>query len=149
VIHGPDFFVKRAAGSYLLDLTVVGFPPLKVLITLGADGTFSSEDTTDYGVFAPVGGPSFESHNRGAWQCTGRHEVTFNSVGFSYAADGSLVGVGRLWGKLKFGNGMTAFSSAGQHDFFLQGQDPLDPDSVPDDVIPWTATGRRIPAFLK
>jgi len=143
---GDDMFARRAAGSYLMDLTAEGFPPLKVLVTLGADGTFSSEDTSDKGLLSGVPGPASESDNRGSWRRSGRYEVTFTAIGFSYDADGVLVGVGRLSGTLKFSKCFRTLNAAGQHDVFFQGQDPLDPDSVPDLSIPWTAKARRIPA---
>jgi hypothetical protein len=141
-----DAFAQRVAGSYLMDLTAEGFPPLKVLVTLGADGTFSSEDTSDKGLLSGAGGPASESDNRGAWRRSGRYEVTFTAIGFSYGPDGALVGVGRLSGTLKFSKCFRTFSAKGQHDVFFQGQDPLDPASEPDIPILWTATARRIPA---
>jgi len=142
---GDDMFARRAAGSYLMDLTAMGME-LKVLVTLGADGTFSSEDTSDKGLLSGAGGPASESDNRGSWRRSGRYEVTFTAIGFSYGPDGPLVGVGRLWGTLRFSKNFRTCSAQGQHDVFLPGQDPLDPDSVPIVSIPWTGTARRIPA---
>ena len=142
---GNEAFARRVAGSYLMDLAAMGMN-LKVLVTLGADGTFSSEDTSDKGLLSGAGGPAFESDNRGAWRRSGRYEVTFNAIGFSYGADGSLVGVGRLSGKLKSSKCFGTLSAEGQHDVFLGDQDPLDPDAEPSLSIPWTATARRIPA---
>ena len=151
VAGGPacnDAFARRVAGSYLMDLTVEGFGALKVLVTLGADCTVSSEDTSDYGVFSAFGGPSFESDNRGAWKRSGWRKVTFNAIGFSYDSDGGLIGINRLSATMSFERGFATFSCEGVHDFFGPADDPLDPDTEPLELIPWTATGQRIPASV-
>jgi hypothetical protein len=148
-------FAEHAAGSYLMVLTVEipDGPPAQImaLATLGADGTFSSEDQTDYGLMSPVG-PAFESDNRGAWKRCGRRSVVVNSIGFTFgpADTPSLpAGTGRNYGRMHFNRGFTEFRARGVHDVFFPGQDPLDPDEEPAGSFPWTATGRRIPAVLK
>jgi hypothetical protein len=140
-------FAKRVAGSYLMNVTVEGFPPLMVLATLGADGTTNSNDVTDYGVVA--GG--YESDNRGTWRRSGWREVTFNSIGFVFGPDGAFIGFGRLRGTTTFEKGFAAFSAVGVHEYFFDpGQDPLDPAAVPSlPPLQWTATGRLIPPSVE
>jgi hypothetical protein len=142
-----DAFAKRVAGSYLVVVTVTVPPGLEITIpllaTLGADGTISSEDASDYG----AGAPGFESDNRGAWRRSGRREVTFHSVGFSFDEFGVLSGSGRLHGTMRFNRSFSGFEGEGEHDFFGPMEDPLAP-TEPYPSLAWTATARRIPASL-
>jgi hypothetical protein len=147
-------FARLVAGSYLMETTLEGEPPdpsgvtLLALVKVGADGTMTSEDQSDYGAFHPPA-PAFESNNRGAWRRTGRREVTFNAIGLSYGPDGLPAGTGRLYGTLRFNRSFSGFQGEGVHELFLPGQDPLDPDSVPMASLPWSTNGRRIPAILR
>ena len=151
---GHKRFAEQVAGSYLMVLTVEipGGPPMEImaLTTMGADGTFNSEDQSDYGLMSPVG-PSFESDNRGAWERSGTRTVVFNTIGFTFgpAETPSMpAGTGRNYGQLTFNRDFTEVRGEGVHDVFFLGQDPLDPAQVPAGSFPWTATGRRIPARM-
>jgi hypothetical protein len=139
-------FAERVAGSYLEDLTVEGVPfPLKAMNTLGADGTFSSEDVFAFGLHS--GG--FNSDHRGTWRRSGRREVTFNSVAFLFDSNGMLTGLARLHGTMRFERGFAAFSAEGVNEIFGVGDDPLDPEAVPFLSFPFTATGRLIPPTVE
>jgi len=143
-------FADKVAGSYLVTVTVPALEiTIPLLMTLGADGTLSSEDASDYGVgrLADPEAPAFESDNRGGWRRSGWREVTFTSIGFSFDEFGVLTGYGRLHGTMRFNRSFSGFEAAGEHDFFGPTEDPLAP-TEPYPSLAWTARARRIPASL-
>lgn len=140
-------FARRAAGSYLMDVDFQGLR-LMALVTFGADGNFSFEDTTDYGAFSPPS-PAFESDQRGAWKRSGRKQVSFLSIGFSYDDSGGLSGWSRHRATVEFDRNFESFRlvNAWVDIFADPAADPLHDDPLLS--LPFTATARRIPAVLE
>jgi hypothetical protein len=151
VAGGPgrtDAFAQRVAGSYLLETDFVGIP-LTSLTTVSSDGTFSTEDTSDYGALGPDF-PRFQSDQRGSWKRSGRREVIFLSIGFDFDADGQPISILRLRGLMRFDRGFGGYRVVDGlvEVFFDTTVDPLDPANTPDLTLPWSGAARRIPAGL-
>jgi hypothetical protein len=143
-----DAFAKRVAGAYLLTADFVGFP-LSSLTTFSADGTYSGEDTSDYGALGPDF-PRFQSDQRGSWKRSGGREVTMLSLGFDFGPGGQLVSILRLRGRALFDPDFDGYQVVDGlvEVFFDLSVDPLDPANIPGLTLPWTGTARRIPASL-
>jgi hypothetical protein len=78
-----DTFGERIAASYLVDFSerTPGGPLAgKAIVTFGADGTFASEETLDFGADHP---PRFKSGKRGTWTQTGPRELTLTFLAFA------------------------------------------------------------------
>jgi hypothetical protein len=143
-----DAFARRAAGAFLLETDFVGIS-LRSLTTLSSDGTFSSEDTSDYGALGPDF-PRFQSDQRGSWKRSGRRDARFLSIGFDFDADGQPISILRLRGLMQFDRGFGGYRVVDGlvEVFFDPTVDPLDPANTPDLTLPWTGAARRIPARL-
>lgn len=84
---------------------------------------------------------------QGAWKKTGRREAVATTLDFSFNADGSLANIARVNIDVTFsGRGCADIEGAFTVSFYAPGVDPLDPDSVPENVVSDTFTGRRVQA---
>lgn len=84
---------------------------------------------------------------QGAWKKTGRREAVGTTLDFSFNADGSLANIARVNIDATFsGRGCADVEGALTVSFYAPGVDPLDPDSVPENVVSDTFTGRRVQA---
>lgn len=84
---------------------------------------------------------------QGAWKKTGRREAIATTLDFSFNADGSLANIARVNIDVTFsGRGCADIGGAFTVSFYAPGVDPLDPDSVPENVVSDTFTGRRVQA---
>jgi len=84
---------------------------------------------------------------QGAWKKTGRREAVGTTLDFSFNADGSLANIARVNMDVTFsGRGCADIGGAFTVSFYAPGVDPLDPGSVPENVVSDTFTGRRVRA---
>ncbi len=84
---------------------------------------------------------------QGAWKKTGRREAVATTLDFSFNADGSLANIARVNIDVTFSGRSCADIEGGfTVSFYAPGVDPLDPDSVPENVVSDTFTGRRVQA---
>jgi hypothetical protein len=147
--RGHDDFARRVAGAYLVDFgcEAPGVPPppedevVQILATFGADGTYVSEDTADFGD-NPI--ESRASGLRGAWKQTGRRRLVLTAVDFEFGADGSFVGYLRWDAEVKLSRRFNRLRVAGPAGLYAVGQDPLDPAETPFLVLDCEGRGRRI-----
>lgn len=84
---------------------------------------------------------------QGSWKKTGRREAVATTLDFSFNADGSLANIARVNIDVTFSGRSCADIEGGfTVSFYAPGVDPLDPDSVPENVVSDTFTGRRVQA---
>ena len=84
---------------------------------------------------------------QGAWRKTGKREAVATTLDFSFNADGSLANIARVNIDVTFsGRGCADIGGAFTVSFYAPGVDPLGPDSVPENVVSDTFTGRRVRA---
>lgn len=151
----------NVAGTYLIDaeLRVPDVPvppiPLGFLVTLGSDGTFAGDNTTDSGADVT---PRFRSTMRGSWELTGNRKVVVTGLAFDFGQEeigrfgtpenrnSAFV---RLTAAMRFDHRSERVSLDGLIEVFLPDQDPLDPDESPGGVtLLLEGEGRFIPAGL-
>ena len=84
---------------------------------------------------------------QGSWKKTGRREAMGTTLDFSFNADGSLANIAKVNVDVTFsGRGCAGIDGGLTVSFYAPGVDPLDPDSVPENVVSDTFTGRRVQA---
>jgi hypothetical protein len=84
---------------------------------------------------------------QGSWKKTGRREAVGTTLDFSFNADGSLANIAKVNSDITFsGRNCNNIEGAFTISFYAPGVDPLDPDSVPENVVSDTFTGRRVQA---
>jgi hypothetical protein len=144
---GLDAFAKRVAGTYFVGFTCGGNPAKvpQLLLTLGADGTWISEGSTDHGD-NPLGGVS--SGQRGAWQQTGKHQLSATSLDFDFDPAGIHTGYLRWTVVITMSDDFQRLVLEGPFALFTYLQDPLDPTEVPFFELNCTGGGRRVPAVM-
>lgn len=139
-------FGQRVAGSYLVDLELIGTDgnpfAVQALTTLTADGGAVATDTDDFGLGT---GAFFHSPKHGAWKWTAERSVSITVLEFAYDNVGNLITVFKLNFAADFddrhfetGEGVVSFEA------FLPVQDPLDPDTIPVATGSGEFTFRRI-----
>jgi hypothetical protein len=85
------------------------------------------------------------SDAQGAWIRTGKLRASATSLDFSFDGEGDLLNIAKVNADLRFTD-----KSCGDIEgeftvyFYEPGVDPLDPGSVPENVITDTFTGRRV-----
>ena len=140
---GLDAFARRAAGTYLLQFGCGDQPaePPEMLVTLGADGTYVSEDTADLGdnpVLSRAGGL------RGSWVRTGRAAVAIAAIDFEFDASGVQIGYLRWDPVAVFDTAFTQISLGGPAGLYTASQDPLNPNETPFLALDCGGTGRKV-----
>ncbi len=133
-------FDKRVAGSYLGDLQINDFPPppIPALFMFNRGGTahVSFANEGDIGTL-----------NYGSWRKTGKHEISWTLIDFTYDGMGAHNGSIRAEVIQEFDERFNTFVGTVIVNFFALGVDPLDPDSpVAFPPLTGTITGQRIPA---
>ncbi|MGD9652948.1 MAG: hypothetical protein AB7I96_01430 [Candidatus Dadabacteria bacterium] len=84
---------------------------------------------------------------QGAWKKAGKREAVGTTLDFSFNADGSLANIAKVNVDVTFsGRGCAGIDGGLTVSFYAPGVDPLDPDSVPENVVSDTFTGRRVQA---
>ena len=84
---------------------------------------------------------------QGAWKKTGKREAVGTTLDFSFNADGSLANIAKVNIDVTFsGRGCAGIDGGLTVSFYAPGVDPLDPDSVPENVVSDTFSGRRVQA---
>lgn len=84
---------------------------------------------------------------QGSWKKTGRREAVATTLDFSFNADGSLANIAKVNIDVTFsGRSCADIEGAFTVSFYAPGVDPLDPDSVPENVVSDTFTGKRVRA---
>jgi hypothetical protein len=144
---GINSFAKCVAGSYLVNAATGPLPPMMVLITYHADGTFRAEGTADFGHGSPV---AFRSGRFGNWVQTGKRELAITRLFFDYDEAGILVSIGRTSALVTFDLHCQEYSGTGIVQVFAPDQDPLDPDEEPAIIeLPIATNGWRIPVMTE
>ena len=156
---GDGAFGRKVAGTYLVDFAqptpTGGVLSGQSFVTLGADGTYVSETTIDFGVDHP---PRFKSGKHGTWKRTGQYELSLTRLGFdfgetedspvpAFGLENRTTGTIRVSGTIRFDRGYESFSESSSVEIFLaaDGEDPLDPKAVPSiGPLPLTGQGRRV-----
>lgn len=151
---------EKIAASYLVEFserTDDGRLEGQAIVTFGADGTFASDETLDFGVDHP---PRFKSGKRGTWTQIGPRALTLTFLAFDYGQEqenpvpdfgpeNRVIGTIRVISTVLFTEDSQGFNWEYTVEVFLtvDGADPLDPDATPS-IGPFSAsaTGRRIPA---
>jgi hypothetical protein len=125
----PDCFV----GTFLVDEG----NGTKSLWTLGTGGVFfvtsSAQAALDF------------TDEQGAWIKTGKRRAGAISLDFSFDPDGGLANIAKVNADVTFtGNNCSGIEGDFTVSFYDPEVDPLDPDSVPENVVSDTFTGRRV-----
>jgi hypothetical protein len=131
-------FGRRVAGTYLGAISEDGRPPGEFFLArIGADGTISTSDTSDY-LLGEIDGVV-----RGAWERTGPRRLESRALGF--LADGDFVRNSLV---VEFDEDRQRATGSLTREFFLRSQilDPLDPntDSPPDETRVLQFTMKRL-----
>lgn len=139
-------FGQLIAGTWLNEeytLNGVSFPGFCNLVTMGADGTYTTTETNDYDVILPDGN-GFESPQHGSWIRTGPRELTSAQLHFDFDRDGTLEQIVKVHVVGTF----AADFNSGYFEYSMEvypvgsGLDPLTDDGYP--VGGGTFTGRRL-----
>ena len=131
--HKSKGFENRVAGSYLIDLDLVGTDGLPfavgALATLTRGGGVVATDTDDFGFGTQT---FFHSPKQGAWKRIGKKDIRITVLEYAYDPFGNLTTIFKLVFLVEYedkdfniGSGDVAFEA------FLPGQDVLDPETVP------------------
>jgi len=130
---GSDKYPNCFVGTYLVEEG----NGTRSIWSLGARGvimiTSSAQPALDF------------SDAQGAWIRTGKLQASATSLDFSFDGEGGLLNIAKVNADLRFTD-----KSCGEIEgeiavyFYEPGVDPLDPDSVPENVITDTYTGRRV-----
>ncbi len=85
------------------------------------------------------------SSAQGAWIRTGKLEASATSLDFSFDGQNSLASIAKINAGIRFTD-KDCLDMEGEFtvSFFDPGVDPLDPESVPENVISDTFTGKRV-----
>lgn len=130
---GSDKYPKCFVGTYLVEEG----NGTKSIWSLGSRGviliTSSAQPSLNF------------SDAQGAWIRTGKLEASATSLDFSFGAEGNLLNVAKVNAGIRFA-GKNCGEIEGEFTvlFYEPGIDPLDPDSVPENVVSDTFTGRRV-----
>ncbi len=130
---GSDKYPKCFVGTYLVEEG----NGTKSIWSLGARGiiliTSSAQPSLNF------------SDAQGAWIRTGKLEASATSLDFSFDGEGNLLNVAKVNAGIRFA-GKDCREIEGEFTvlFYEPGVDPLDPDSVPENVVSDTFTGRRV-----
>jgi hypothetical protein len=89
-------------GSWLVTVFETEGPPTRMLLTMGADGTFVS---AEHPVVTPPGAPGaiFTSSGHGAWKASSSSEALFTCIGLGSDGNGNLFAVVTFRGNLALG----------------------------------------------
>jgi hypothetical protein len=131
----------QVAGTYLATVLHQGFPPALALITLTADGSFISNDTSDHGAGGMV---TRDGPVHGTWKRIGPNQVAARTLYFAFDPNGMPIWIARTTGRFNFDNGFNSGNGTLTVERFKMNQDPLDPRQVPSDSLNATMTARRI-----
>ena len=130
---GSDKYPKCFIGTYLIEEG----SGTTSLWSLGARGvitiTSSVQQALDF------------SSAQGAWIRTGKLRAATTSLDFSFDSNGDLLNIAKINADLQFRDkSCTEIEGEFTVYFYEPGVDPLDPGSVPENVITDTFTGRRV-----
>jgi hypothetical protein len=130
---GSDKYPKCFIGTYLVE---------------EGDGTKSIWSLGSRGVILITSSaqPSLNfSDAQGAWIRTSKLEASATSLDFSFDEEGNLLNVAKVNAGIRFAD-KNCREMEGEFTvlFYEPGVDPLDPDSVPENVVSDTFTGRRV-----
>lgn len=130
---GGEKYPRCFAGTYLVD-EVNG---TKSLWSLGDRGVLLVTSSTQ---------PSLNfSNGHGACIRTGKLKASAVLIDFSFDNDGNLKNIVRVNSEIRFmDNRCEAIEGEFIMSFSENGTDPLDPDSVPENVVSDTFTGQRV-----
>lgn len=85
------------------------------------------------------------SNAQGAWIRTGKLQAQTTSLDFSFDGDGVLLNIAKVNADLQFTDKDCGEIEGGFTVYFYQpGVDPLDPDSVPENITTDSFTGQRV-----
>ncbi|MEW6144973.1 MAG: hypothetical protein AB1598_08165 [Thermodesulfobacteriota bacterium] len=130
---GSDKYPKCFIGTYLVEEG----NGTKSIWSLGARGiiliTSSAQPSLNF------------SDAQGAWIRTGKLEASATSLDFSFDDEGGLLNIAKVNAAIRFTD-KNCLGIEGEFTvlFYEPGVDPLDPDSVPDNVVSDTFTGQRV-----
>jgi hypothetical protein len=130
---GSDKYPKCFVGTYLVEEG----NGTKSIWSLGSRGviliTSSAQPSLDF------------SDAQGAWIRTSKLEASATSLDFSFDGEGNLLNVAKVNTGIRFAD-KNCREMEGELTvlFYEPGVDPLDPDSVPENVVSDTFTGRRV-----
>ena len=130
---GSDKYPKCFIGTYLVEEG----DGTKSIWSLGSRGviliTSSAQPSLDF------------SDAQGAWIRTGKLEASATSLDFSFDGEGNILNVAKVNAGIRFTD-KNCREIEGEFTvlFFGPVVDPLDPDSVPENVVSDTFTGRRV-----
>ena len=131
---GSDKYPKCFIGTYLVEEG----SGTKSIWSLGSRGiiliTSSAQPSLNF------------SDAQGAWIRTGKLEASATSLDFSFDGEGNILNVAKVNAGIRFTD-KNCREIEGEFTvlFFGPVVDPLDPDSVPENVVSDTFTGRRVP----
>lgn len=132
---GSKSFSKCFVGTFLVDEG----NGTKSLWTFGTGGVFfltsSAQAALDF------------TDEQGVWIKTGRFRASATSIDFSFDPDGGLANIAKVNADVTFtDNNCSGIEGEFTVSFYAPDVDPLDPDSVPENVISDTFTGQRVRA---
>ena len=132
---GSKNFPNCFVGTFLVDEG----NGTKSLWTFGTGGVFfvtsSAQAALDF------------TDEQGAWIKTGKRRASATSLDFSFDPDGGLANIAKVNADVTFtDNNCGGIEGGFTVGFYAPGVDPLNPDSVPENVISDTFTGRRVEA---
>jgi len=124
-------FPPCVAGTYLGDVTLVQEPPFtfRSLNTFGADGTFVTESTIDFG----AGGTTpmaFRGGGRGHWWMVGPRKLKMTYLHFAYDGQGVLLWLEKISAVQTFSHGCLTATGEATYAIYPPDRDPFEDEPV-------------------
>jgi hypothetical protein len=120
----PFGFRSCVAGTYLGEVTLVEMPSaFRSLSTFGADGTYVTESTIDFGA---SGTPMvFRSGGRGHWWMIGPRQLKMTYLHFAYDKDGALLWQEKISAVQVLGKDCSSATGEATYGIYPPQQDPF------------------------
>ena len=128
--HGKTLrFPSCVAGTYFGEVTLDMGLVFQNLNTFGAEGTYVTESTIDFGA-GGTAAMAFRSGGRGQWQVIGPHKLKMTYLHFAYDATGALMWLEKINVVATFSRGCSSVAGEATYGIYPPGLDPFEDDPV-------------------
>ena len=123
--HGKTLrFPSCVAGTYLGEVTLDVGLVFQNLNTLGADGTYVTESTIDFGAGGTVP-MAFRSGGRGQWRMIGPRQMKITYLHFAYDGTGVLLWLEKISAVVTASRGCASATGEATYGIYPPGLDPF------------------------
>jgi hypothetical protein len=123
-------FPSCVAGTYLGEVTLDMGLKFQSLNTFGADGTYVTESTLDFGAGGAAAAMAFRSGGRGQWEVMGPRKLKMTYLHFAYDGTGALLWVEKISVAATFTRSCSSVAGEATYAIYPPGLDPFEDDPV-------------------